>query len=130
VEVALSAPERAPLRGDADRLTQLLLILLDNALEHAPAGSVVSLEIARADASTLTVSVTDQGSGVPPESRELIFEPFARLPRGGRRRPGGSGLGLAIARRIVAAHGGEISVGSGPDGGAMFTVRIPAGARA
>jgi signal transduction histidine kinase len=75
----------------------------------------------------VTVTVTDQGSGVPPESRELIFEPFARLSRGGRRRSGGSGLGLAIARRIVTAHGGEIGVGSDPEGGAMFTVRLPVG---
>lgn len=129
IEVALASPERAPMRADADRITQLLLILLDNALEHAPAGSVVRLEVARPDASTMTVRVSDQGSGVPPESRELIFEPFARLSRGGRRRLGGSGLGLAIARRIITAHGGEIGVGSGPEGGAVFSVRLPVGAR-
>lgn len=129
IRVALSSPERAPIRADADRITQLLLILLDNALEHAPVGSVVRLDLARPDASTMTIRVSDQGSGVPPESRELIFEPFARLSRGGRRRPGGSGLGLAIARRIVTAHGGEIGVGSGPEGGAVFTVRLPVEAR-
>ncbi len=128
LQVALSSPEQAPMRGDVDRLTQLLLILLDNALDHAPQGSAVRLDIGRPDASLVTVSVTDQGSGVPPESREVIFEPFARLARGGRRRSGGSGLGLAIARRIVSAHGGEISVGSGPEGGAVFNVRLPVGA--
>jgi signal transduction histidine kinase len=129
LQVALASPDQAPMRGDADRLMQLLLILLDNALDHAPAGTVVAVEVRHPDASTLTVSVADQGSGVPPESRELIFQPFARLSRGGRRRAGGSGLGLAIARRIVTAHGGEIGVGSGPAGGAVFTVRLPAGAR-
>lgn len=125
LQVVLSSPEEAPMRGDLDRLTQLLLILLDNALDHAPAGSAVRLDVSRPDASVVTVSVTDQGSGVPPESRDLIFEPFARLLRGGRRSSGGSGLGLAIARRIVTAHGGEIAVGSGPEGGAVFTVRLP-----
>jgi signal transduction histidine kinase len=130
LQVVLSSPDRALMRGDLDRLTQLLLILLDNALDHAPTGSVVRLDVERPNASVVTMRVTDRGSGVPPESREVIFEPFARLSRGARRRSGGSGLGLAIARRIVIAHGGEIGVESGPQGGAAFIVRLPVGARA
>lgn len=130
VHVSVQSPDEAPMTGDVDRLTQLLLILLDNALNHAPAESLVRLDIGRPSPRAVTVTVADQGPGVPAESRETIFEPFARLSGSRRHRSAGSGLGLAIARRIVAAHGGEIAVGASSEGGAEFTVRLPTEGRA
>lgn len=69
-----------------------------------------------------TVTVSDNGPGVPGEERERIFEPFVRLPYSPR---GGTGLGLAIVRRTAEAHGGTVTCDSSPAGGARFTLRLP-----
>jgi signal transduction histidine kinase len=79
----------------------------------------VALEAAAADGA-VELRVADSGPGVPPEVRERIFEPFFTT------RARGTGLGLAVARQIVEAHGGRISVGDSPGGGARFTLRLPA----
>lgn len=112
--------------GDRDRLTQLLLILLDNAFDHSPPGGTVTVEVLRAGPG-VELTVADEGPGIPPGERERIFEPFTRLPGVRRDRAGGTGLGLAIARRIVAAHHGAIRVADAPRGGAAFVVTIPSG---
>jgi signal transduction histidine kinase len=111
--------------GDSDRLVQLALILLDNAIDHAPSGSAVEIGAERVGPS-VRLAVTDAGPGIPAAERERIFEPFARLDRGGRRGTGNAGLGLAIARRIADAHGGSIAALAGPAGGARFEVSLPA----
>ena len=111
--------------GDRDRLVQLALILLDNAIDHAPTGSAVEIGAERVG-SSVRLAVTDAGPGIPASERERIFEPFARLDRGGRRGSGNAGLGLAIARRITDAHGGSIAASAGPAGGARFEVTLPA----
>lgn len=115
--------------GDRDRLIQLLLILIDNAIAHSPDGSVVRIEVA-AHGRHAELTVSDQGSGVPVAERTRIFEPFTRLPRSRREGIRGAGLGLAIGSRIAAAHGGSIGVDSAPDGGARFTVSLPLDGRA
>lgn len=126
VALEVDAPEPAVARADRDRLTQLLVILLDNAVDHSPAGGVVTVRVRRA-AHTVTVDVDDQGPGIAEEDRERIFEPFTRLTGTTRHGSGGTGLGLAIARRIMDAHGGSIRAGSLEVGGARFTVELPAG---
>ncbi len=73
-----------------------------------------------------TVRVDDQGPGVPPEAREAIFEPFARLPGSRSAADAGSGLGLAIARRIAELHGGTLVATEAPGGGARFVLSLPA----
>jgi two-component system sensor histidine kinase CiaH len=113
-----------PIAGDRDRLIQLLLILLDNAIRHSPEGGAVRVEAWR-DGPTAIVAVADQGPGVPAASRERIFEPFARLNTSRARREEGSGLGLAIGRTIAERHGGSIRVDDAPGGGALFIVSIP-----
>lgn len=113
-----------PVAGDRDRLVQVLLVLLDNAIRHSPPGGTITVETARERGSAL-VAVTDQGSGVPTADRERIFEPFARAGGTGVARGDRAGLGLAIARAIVERHGGTIGVDDGPAGGARFTVRLP-----
>jgi two-component system sensor histidine kinase CiaH len=125
-EVALATAVRDGLivEGDGDRLAQVLVILLDNAIGHAPAGSAVEVTVERAG-HAVELAVRDHGPGVPEADRVRIFEPFRRATSGGRDR-GGSGLGLAIASSIVGAHHGSIRVEDAPDGGARFVVTLPA----
>jgi signal transduction histidine kinase len=125
VGIVVDAPASVSVEGDRDRLLQLILILVDNAIDHAPPGTPVQVAIERRGSSAV-LAVTDQGPGIPADARERIFQPFARLDARSRRRRGGAGLGLAIARRLVVAHGGRIGVVPGPAGGARFEVILPA----
>ena len=125
VEVVADVAAPVVVEGDPDRLVQLLTILLDNALDHSPAGGRITVS-ARRVGGIAELAVDDDGPGVAPADRERIFEPFARLPGDRRAGSAGSGLGLAIARRIVSAHGGTIAVDDAPSGGARFVARVPA----
>jgi signal transduction histidine kinase len=125
VVLRVDAAGQAIVQGDRDRLLQVVFILVDNALEHAPAGSSVAIAVGRRGAA-VELSVTDAGPGIPAAERERIFEPFARLDGPARRRRGGAGLGLAIARRLIAAHGGTVAATAAADGGARFVVTLPA----
>ncbi len=109
---------------DPDRLIQVILVLVDNATRHSPAGMPVTVDVVPS-ADVVEVRVDDHGPGVPADAREAIFEPFARLPGERRGRTSGSGLGLAIARRIAELHGGSIFVADAPGGGARFVVAVP-----
>jgi two-component system sensor histidine kinase CiaH len=129
VRLAVEAPGPAPADADRARLVQLLLVLVDNAIDHSPAGGEVAVRVRRVDA-RIVVEVDDQGPGIAAADRQRIFEPFTRLPGTTRHGSGGTGLGLAIARRIAEAHGGTIEAGSPPAGGARFTVTLPATAAA
>lgn len=111
--------------ADCHRLEQVLMNLLDNALRHAPGGSVVSVRLEEAEAAWLRLVVEDQGPGVPVEERERIFERFHRVDKARSRALGGTGLGLAIVRGIVTAHGGRVHVESGERGGARFVCVLP-----
>jgi two-component system sensor histidine kinase CiaH len=124
VDVVVDAAGSVTIDGDRDRLLQLILILVDNAIDHAPAGTPVQVAVGRRGSSAL-LTVTDQGPGIPAEARERVFQPFARLDARARRGRGGAGLGLAIARRLVVAHGGWIEVAARPGGGARFEVTLP-----
>jgi signal transduction histidine kinase len=123
LDTRLPAARSVVVDADEDRLSQLVLILVDNAVEHSPAGGTVTLELATSGG-TAMIGVRDEGPGIPEEERQRIFEPFARLS--GRRRTGsGSGLGLAIARQLAGRHGAQLVVDDAPGGGARFTVRLP-----
>ncbi len=104
--------------ADGDLVCQVLLGLLSNAAEAAPAGGEVTVS-ARAESGAVRIAVADNGPGVKEEIRGRIFEPFFTT------RSRGTGLGLAVARHIVEAHGGHIEVGDRPGGGACFTVMLP-----
>ena len=108
---------------DPDLIAQVLVGLVDNAIEAVPAGGEVRLE-ARSDGGQIELSVTDSGPGVPADLRGRVFEPFFTT------RAAGIGLGLAIARQIVEAHGGTIQVEQSTSGGARFSVTLPAADRA
>ena len=111
-----------PVRGDRDKLASLVRNLLDNAGRHAPHGSTVRLEL-RAQAPGATLSVIDEGPGIPPALRERVFESYYRIPGS----PGeGGGLGLAIVREIAAQHGAAVELGEGHGGrGTRVTVSFP-----
>jgi signal transduction histidine kinase len=111
-----------PIRGDRDRLRQVLANLVDNAVKYSPTGAPVEVD-ATAQNGALVVAVRDRGPGVPPEDKKLIFEKFGRA-KGGKSVPG-TGLGLFIARSIAEAHGGTLDVESAPERGATFTLRLP-----
>ncbi len=127
VRLAGPAEDAAPamVDGDEDRLLQVLLVLLDNAFRHSPPAGAVTVAAARVGRAA-HVEVADEGPGVPPEMREKIFEPFARMPASRSRADAGSGLGLAIARRLAEIHGGTLVVADGPAGGACFVLELPA----
>lgn len=110
-------------QGDPERLQQALLNLLDNALKHTLPETTVFVT-ARTEGGFVRLEVRDQGLGISEADLPHIFDEFYTADRS-RRRGGGTGLGLAIARRIVEAHGGDISVISKPGKGAAFRVRLP-----
>ena len=90
-----------------DQIARVLVNLLQNALAHTPSGGGVRVT-ARAADTAIEVLVADTGTGIPPEDREHVFEPFYRGGEGAARNGSGAGLGLAISRAIVEAHGGAM----------------------
>ncbi|NBW31242.1 MAG: sensor histidine kinase [bacterium] len=115
--------KRLTIAGDTDRLIQLVLGLVENAIRHSPARSSITIGTSVTEG-LASIWVDDEGPGVPLSERERIFEPFYRgagQPRG----HGGAGLGLAVARSIAAAHGGTIAAETALGGGARLIVRIP-----
>ena len=109
---------------DVQKLYQVFLNLLDNAIKYSDSGARVDVEIEEDD-STLTVRIRDTGVGIPKEDLNQLFERFYRVDKDRSRATGGSGLGLAISRQIVEMHGGSIAVESEVDVGSVFEVRLP-----
>ncbi|GGP71614.1 sensor histidine kinase [Saccharothrix coeruleofusca] len=118
-------PEAVSVRGDADRLHQVLLNLLTNARVHTPPGTTVTTCLAPPRGGAVVLTVTDDGPGIPAGLRPEIFERFARGDSSRSRAAGGTGLGLSIVAAVVAAHDGTVEVDSRP-GATTFTVRLPA----
>jgi signal transduction histidine kinase len=125
-EVRLRADVHAPLpeiRGDGERLRQVLTNLIDNAIKYSPAGGEVEVR-AYPENGRVLVDVRDEGPGIAKADQKLIFEKFGRVTGSGDPRPG-TGLGLFIARSIAEAHGGGLEVQSSPQHGATFTLELP-----
>ncbi|WP_067462396.1 sensor histidine kinase [Actinomadura macra] len=122
VPVEASFEDDPQVMGVPARLARAMGNLLDNAVRHADHAVRLSL---REEGGTAVVGVSDDGPGVPAADRERIFERFVRLDDARSRDEGGAGLGLAIARDLVRAHGGDVTVGEAPGGGALFEVRLP-----
>jgi signal transduction histidine kinase len=116
---------RAVALADEDKLRQVLVNLLDNAIKYSPDGGDVVVELADGQGRVL-LTVRDRGLGIPPGEQERVFEKFYRLDPALTRGVGGSGLGLFISRELVARMGGRLTVRSRPGEGAAFVVDLPA----
>ncbi len=121
-QVSVETSDHAVVMGDQQRLTQAMLNLARNAIEHTPATARISLG-GGANGSWARLWVTDAGPGIPPEEQKRLFERFAR-GRGGRRTTQGAGLGLSIVKAIAEGHGGRVELDTG-SGGSTFTIVIP-----
>jgi len=122
IQIGLEGPE-ARMEGDSVRIGQALSNLVDNALKYTPEGGRVTLATAT-EPGALTVTVSDNGPGVPVGEREAVWR---RLYRGdASRSQRGLGLGLTLVRAVAEAHGGSASVTDAPGGGARFQLRFPA----
>lgn len=117
-------PDTPEVIGDEARLRQVLGNLVNNALQHTPPDSAVTVRIAT-DAESVVVEVADNGPGLTEAQAQRVFERFYRADSSRTRASGGSGLGLSIVAALVAAHGGTVSVVSRPDHGATFRVLLP-----
>ncbi len=131
---AVEAPPSLVRRVDPEKLQRVLLNLVSNAFKFTPSGgrvrcSLLAGEAEGAPEGGFRVEIADSGPGVAADDRERVFARFARGEGDASRRAGGTGLGLAIAKELVELHGGRIEIGEAPEGGALFTVRLPAQAR-
>jgi signal transduction histidine kinase len=111
-----------PIRGDRERLRQVLANLIDNAVKYSPVGEEVAVTAARENG-LVRITVRDRGPGIPFDQQRIIFEKFGRAEVTGSKP--GTGLGLFIARSIAEAHGGTLEVESQPDRGTAFTLTLP-----
>ncbi len=123
LEIQLPDDAVLPVRWDADRMTQVLEILLDNALTYAPAGGRVRLSLTQTQDKT-RIQVADNGPGIPDSQKEKIFQRFYRMDPAHHDKTH-FGLGLCIAKEIVRLHKGQIRVQDAPGGGACFVILLP-----
>lgn len=123
-QLEIDALEPVVINGDPDRLRQLLLALLDNAVKYTPAGGRIGVALVR-DATRAHLTIADDGVGIPAVNLPHIFDRFYRADPARSRDPGGTGLGLSIARWIVEQHDGDIAVTSEPGAGTHVTIQLP-----
>jgi signal transduction histidine kinase len=126
VPVEVSCRGQATVRGDSDRLVQVVTNLLVNALSVSPPGEKVTVSCGM-NGPSAEIAVRDHGPGVPQGLLDEIFEPFVQFDMPDQSRTGGAGIGLAIARGIVQAHGGHLGARPAEGGGSTFEVSLPAG---
>ena len=124
VGIKLAAVDQVTVLGDADRLKQLFLNLVENAVKYTAPGGAVRLSLSKKE-DWAFFEVSDTGVGIPPENLPHIFDRFYRVDKSRARAQGGSGLGLSIAKWIAQAHGGAIRVSSQVGEGTTFRVTLP-----
>ena len=124
ISLDLSVDGAAPIRCDENKLRQVLVNLVDNAVKYSPEGGRVELRV-RSENGSCLIEVADEGLGIPEDERERIFEKFYRLDPQQTQGVGGSGLGLYICRELVERMNGRLRVESEPGKGSRFTVELP-----
>jgi two-component system sensor histidine kinase SenX3 len=125
-KIGLSVSEQtdAKVYGDRDQLLMAIHNLIENAINYSPENTNVSIST-RIEGDIVTISVADQGIGIPDSELERIFERFYRVDPARSRETGGTGLGLSIVKHVAAKHGGEIKVWSSQNVGSTFALRLP-----
>ncbi len=125
-DISFEGEEAVKVNGDALLLEELLRNLLENAAQHCPPESAISVSVGTNGAGKAELNVRDNGPGIPPAERENVFERFYRVAGGGAQ---GCGLGLAIVREIAQQHSGRVTIGDGGDGtGTAIRVELPVAA--
>ncbi len=124
-DVDVHAP---PVRADREKVQQVVINLLSNALKFTPPGGRITVEagVVPGEPSVVFLSVSDTGIGIPPEKQASVFEPFVQVDMSRTRRSEGTGLGLAISRDLARGMGGDLGVRSRDGGGSVFTLTLPA----
>ncbi|OGP13044.1 MAG: hypothetical protein A2052_04075 [Deltaproteobacteria bacterium GWA2_54_12] len=126
ITLSAAVPDDLPKAlGDRDRLEQVMVNLLDNAIKYTPSGGSVIVSAAREDG-IVRVDVVDTGIGIPAADISRVFERFYRVDKARSRELGGTGLGLAIVKHIIQGHNGKLSVESAPGKGSVFSFSIEA----
>ena len=126
IRFQVDAPEALLAQIDPARLQRVLVNLLSNAFQFVPVGGVVRCAVGTTDdEQTLVLTVADSGPGIPEKDRASVFDRFTHVDTTGTRRAGGMGLGLSIVKSLVELHGGAVSIGAAPEGGALMTVVLP-----
>ncbi|MFO8036734.1 MAG: ATP-binding protein [Anaerolineales bacterium] len=125
VQISVAAPPTSPhIKIDPQRIEQIIINLLDNAIRHSPEGKSVQLEIKK-EKDEIILAVRDHGEGIPEEEIPFIFERFYKSSPSRKREDGGTGLGLSISQKLAQAHGGNLVVHNHPQGGAEFSLSLP-----
>ena len=125
IQIKKDFPSQLPLvLGNMDRIEQVLINLLSNALLFSPPESTVEIKVWEEE-KEVAVSIKDQGEGIPEKDIPHLFERFYRVEKSRSREKGGTGLGLAIAKQIIENHGGTIKVESQLQEGTVFTFTLP-----
>ncbi len=124
IALTVDAEHEVPVDVDAERIRQVVLILLDNALKYSGRGGSIAIRASRAGDDAM-VTVTDTGIGIGPDDVDRVFDRFYRVDKARSRALGGAGLGLSIAREIVDAHHGTLKLESELGRGTTVTLRLP-----
>ena len=127
VTVTAEVPDGLSVHADHDRLAQILINLVDNAVKYTPAGGAVTVRVRKLDGDRVEIAVSDTGVGIPHADLPRITERFYRVDKARSRELGGTGLGLAIVKHLVLAHGGELAIDSEEARGTTVRVTLPAG---
>jgi two-component system, OmpR family, sensor histidine kinase BaeS len=126
LSIAIEGGPGLAVHGDPDRVRQVLMALVDNAIRHTPAGGLVRLEAREAGHGRVVIAVADTGPGIAESDLPHVFERFYQADPARDRATATSGLGLAIVRALVEAHGGRVRAANEAAGGARFEVELPA----
>lgn len=125
ITVNLTAPEELYMEADEDRLRQVFVNLLSNAISYTPEGGTVDVHISLTELEQVRIAISDTGIGIPEKDLPRIFERFYRVDKARSRGSGGTGLGLSIVKHLVELHKGTISVRSVVGKGTTFTIELP-----
>lgn len=128
LRVILNGDEKAQVEGDRIVLRQALVNILHNAVKYSPVGEVISVHVRNDGTGQVVIEIRDNGPGIPLEDQSKVFDRFYRVDKARWRESGGAGLGLSIAKWAAEAHGGAITLQSGPNQGCTFRISLPSAA--